>query len=93
MHGFALETGIIDANGQLPGVRVQGGHVCVLLYYGQGVLHSHSPMYVHHKRFLMPAYVAEEWNTIAEGGPDFYPSHLPMALLEPQPSMASMQQG
>ena len=43
--------------------------------------------------FLMPAYVAEEWNTIAEGGPDFYPSHLPMALLEPQPSIASMQQG
>lgn len=91
MHGFALETGIIDANGQLPGVRVQGGHMCALFY--QGVLHSYSPMYAYHKRCLTPAYLAEEWNTIAEGGPDFYPSHLPMALLEPQPSMASMQQG
>lgn len=37
--------------------------------------------------------IAEEWNSIAEGGPDFYPAHLPIPLLEPQPSAASMQQG
>ncbi|KAL3155012.1 hypothetical protein ABBQ38_011536 [Trebouxia sp. C0009 RCD-2024] len=58
LSAFAAEIGIIDANGQLPGVRVQ-----------------------------------EEWNSIAEGGPDFYPAHLPIPLLEPQPSAASMQQG
>ena len=34
----------------------------------------------------------EEWNTIAEGGPDFYTTHLPLPP-EPQPSIASMQQG
>lgn len=90
MHGFALETGIIDANGQLPGVRVQGGHVC---FCTMAKVSCTVTLQCTYKQFLMFAYVAEEWNTIAEGGPDFYPSHLPMALLEPQPSMASMQQG
>ena len=93
MHGFASEIGIIDANGQLPGVRVQGGHTCAFQFYGQSILHSDSPPDICYKQIAKPAYNAEEWNTIAEGGPDFYPSHLPMALLEPQPSVASMQQG
>lgn len=34
---------------------------------------------------------AEEWNSIAEGGPDFYTAHLMPP--EPQPSVASMLQG
>ena len=93
MHGFASEIGIIDANGQLPGVRVQGGHTYAFQFYGQSVLHNHYSTAACHKQFAKLAYNAEEWNTIAEGGPDFYPSHYPMALLEPQPSVASMQQG
>ncbi|DBA90109.1 TPA: Transcription factor dpl-1, variant 2 [Trebouxia sp. C0004] len=56
MSDFATEIGIIDATGQIPGVRVQ-----------------------------------EEWNSIAEGSPDFYTAHL--LPPEPQPSVASMQQG
>lgn len=40
-----------------------------------------------------PVCITEEWNTIAEGGPEFYPSHMPMPSLDPQPSAASMQQG
>ena len=34
---------------------------------------------------------AEEWNLLSEGGPDFYTAHLMPP--EPQPSLASMQQG
>ncbi|DBA78529.1 hypothetical protein WJX79_005295 [Trebouxia sp. C0005] len=35
--------------------------------------------------------VQEEWNLLSEGGPDFYTAHLMPP--EPQPSLASMQQG
>ncbi len=103
MSDFATEIGIIDATGQIPGVRVQGNFAACptvstcacILQLAHSLIHVYL-LYQEHNtlppRLTQNVVVnAEEWNSIAEGGPDFYTAHLMPP--EPQPSLASMQQG
>lgn len=103
MSDFATEIGIIDATGQIPGVRVQGSYTacrtvstCACIWQlADSLIHSYL-LSQEHKRYAprliqRVAVHAEEWNSIAEGGPEFYTAHLMPP--EPQPSLASMQQG
>ncbi len=103
MSDFATEIGIIDATGQIPGVRVQGNYTACptvstcacILQIADSLIHAYLLNQEHNRhatRLTQDVAVhAEEWNSIAEGGPDFYTAHLMPP--EPQPSLASMQQG
>ena len=103
LSDFATEIGIIDATGQIPGVRVQGNYTACptvstcacILQVADSMVHAYllNQDYNRHAPRLTQdiAVHAEEWNSIAEGGPDFYTAHLMPP--EPQPSLASMQQG
>ncbi len=103
MSDFATEIGIIDATGQIPGVRVQGSYTacrtvstCACIWQlADSLMHAYLLSQEHNRRAPRltqhVAVHAEEWNSIAESGPDFYTAHLMPP--EPQPSLASMQQG
>lgn len=103
MSDFATEIGIIDATGQIPGVRVQGSYTACrtvstcacILQLADSLVHVYMLSQEHNRqapRLTQHIAVhAEEWNSIAESGPDFYTAHLMPP--EPQPSLASMQQG
>ena len=103
MSDFATEIGIIDATGQIPVVRVQGNYTACptvstcacILRVADSLMHAYLLNQEHNRHAPSlaqdVAVHAEEWNSIAEGGPDFYTAHLMQP--EPLPSLASMQQG